>query len=220
MALSKLCRGRPSSAVALIFLALVSFALLLVNNNWAGTNQMSSEDEMVARGYRALWASPVDINASLSAFESALRQDPASPLRWEDLGGALLTAGRPGQASYCFRQAIRLAPHVPAVQMRFANFQMQAGRTIDALTLMRDILGETAAYDEVIFSYYQRLELQIDQVLDNGIPKTPRAVAAFFQNSLQQHDADKTRAIQKWAEARGLMHVGAPASQPRAPSAF
>jgi tetratricopeptide (TPR) repeat protein len=207
MSWTKLSYERPLPAVALLVVALGGFASLLVSINWAGTNNMSSADDVVINGYRALWASPVDMASSLSAFEAALRGDPASPLRWQDLGGAFLKAGRLKQADYCFQQAIHLAPHVPAVQMRLANFEMQTGQTLKALAVMREILAETAAYDEIIFSYYQRLALATGDILDNGIPETPRAATAFFLNSLPEHDSAKTHAIQKWAAAHGLMQM-------------
>jgi tetratricopeptide (TPR) repeat protein len=205
MSLIRLYCGRPLSAVALFLAAIAGFASLLINSNWDASSDTFDDD--VIKGYRELWASPVDIAGGLDAFKSALRQDPASPLRWEDLGGALLKTGRLDQANYCFQQAIQLAPHVPAVQMRLANFEMQTGETLKALATMRGILAETAAYDEIIFSYYQRLAVTTAELLANGIPDTPRAARAFFLYSLSRHDTARTQVIREWSESRGLMHV-------------
>jgi hypothetical protein len=82
---------------------------------------------------------------------------------------------------------------------------MQTGKLEDALSQMRGVLEQTAAYDEIIFSYYNRLGLAPSVVLRKGIPETPRAAAAFFSSSLSQHDNTKTRAIWNWASARRLI---------------
>src|SRR5262249_6885668 len=44
-----------------------------------------------------------------------LRRDSAAPLRWCDLGEALLKSGQTEQAGYCFSTALALGPNIPPV---------------------------------------------------------------------------------------------------------
>ncbi|MBV9404721.1 MAG: O-antigen ligase family protein, partial [Acidobacteriaceae bacterium] len=57
-----------------------------------------------------------------SELARALQRDSAAPLRWCDLGDALLKTENFGQARYCFSNALKLAPYTPPVLMRAANF--------------------------------------------------------------------------------------------------
>lgn len=96
-------------------------------------------------------------------LREALRQEPASPYRWCDLGEALLEdEQKKEKARYCFQQAQKQAPNVPSIWMRLAFFHFQMEETEAAIQCSARVLKMAPDYDQVIFSYYDRLATQCE----------------------------------------------------------
>jgi hypothetical protein len=103
-------------------------------------------------------------------YEFLVRRDPASASRWCDLGQALLALKRNEEAQNAFQRAHDLAPHVPAVLMRVANAQFQLSKPQAAVPYMKAVLDSVRDYDNAIFSSYDRIGLNVDEVLRSGLP--------------------------------------------------
>ncbi|MEO8663312.1 MAG: tetratricopeptide repeat protein [Bryobacteraceae bacterium] len=103
-------------------------------------------------------------------YEFLVRRDPAAASRWCDLGQSLLALKRNEEAQNAFQRAHDLAPHVPAVLMRVANAQFQLGKPQAAVPYMKAVLDSVRDYDNAIFSSYDRIGLNADEVLRSGLP--------------------------------------------------
>jgi len=151
--------------------------------------------------YQKLWSGNID--GAITGFDRALASDAAFPYRWSDLGEALADAGRMGEAGYCFRRAMELAPQSPDIRLRAANYCFRAGSVAEALSLDSATLRQTPDFDEMIFRSWIRLAGGIDGMLDTGIGANARAAGTFFDFLVSNgRQADLDRAW-RWMESRG-----------------
>ena len=131
---------------------------------------------------------------AINRFSALLTRNPASPYRWCDLGEALLESGEVEQARYCFSRAYEFGPHVVPVLMRIANFHFRLGEKTQMFEAMAQVLAQVPDYDAVIFSYYDRMGVDIRDILDHGLLVDRRAAQSYFRYMLQPDrlpDADK-----------------------------
>src|ERR1035437_7674706 len=112
-------------------------------------------------------------------LREALRQEPASPYRWCDLGEALLEDGQKEKARYCFQQAEKLAPNVPPIWMRAAFFHFQMEETEAAIQCSARVLKTAPDYDQALFNYYDRLARSVEEVLPHLGAARPPARASL-----------------------------------------
>ncbi|MCL4401471.1 MAG: hypothetical protein M1436_02225, partial [Acidobacteria bacterium] len=131
---------------------------------------------------------------TLESARRALRGDLASPLGWCDLGDALLAAGQPERAAYCFNRAAALGPNLPGVLMRAGRFQARAGAAA-ALPLYRHVLELVPDYDRLIFDHCSTLGLSTKEVLDNGIAENKRAVQSYFRYAMANAAVEQAKTI-------------------------
>ena len=110
--------------------------------------------------------------------DEALRRNPASPHRWADLGDALLRAGNRDQARQAYDRALQLAPGVPQIWVRAANFQFQLGDPPSGLRAAAHVLRIVDAYDDILFTYFDRL-IPDPAVVLAAIGADRRAVRAY-----------------------------------------
>jgi hypothetical protein len=145
-----------------------------------GCRMFCSDSPFVVAGYRNLWSGdPANTpSAALEDFRSALRNNPASPYRWCDLGEALLRSGDEKNARYCFRQAVALSPHGPPVLLRAANFYLSVQDKPEAFENLARVLQEDAYYD-IVFNYFDRFGFDTKDILDRGMP-TEYAAKSWF----------------------------------------
>jgi hypothetical protein len=181
------------SAVALISTSSEPAATVLrAKTSWL----LVDEESQLRRAYEQMGnGDSAGLKEAVSAFSALLRQNPASPYRWCDLGEAVLESGEVGRARYCFSRAYEFGPHVAPVLMRIANFHFRLGEQSQALEGMAKVLAEVSDYDGIIFSYYDRTGAGIGEVLDHGLPLERRAAQSYFRHVLQPErlsDADTT----------------------------
>jgi len=157
-------------------------------------------------GYQQLWLG--NSAAAVGRFEQALRDDPAFPYRWSDLGDALLAAGDVDRARACFRRALELGPRDPQIALRTANFHFRAGEPDETLKLDAVVLRQVPDYDDMIFSSCVRMGGALSRILDLAIDSNPRAAGEFFHFLGRQggHGSEESLSIAwKWMDARGFI---------------
>lgn len=171
--------------------------------SWAGFSSVSPPTPQAAgnAAWRTLWAG--DAPAAATEFGRALESDPAFPYRWSDLGEALADAGRTGEARYCFRRAMELAPASPEIRLRAANFAFRTGSGDEALSLESGILRDAPEYDQMIFRSWIRMVGDARAMLDTGIGNNARAAAAFFDFLIANADRETLDTTWRWMESRG-----------------
>lgn len=161
-----------------------------------------------ARGesaFRDIWHSGRD---GLAARTERLRQtvvrDPASAYRWCDLGEALLESGQLQQARQCFLRALDLGPNSPPILLRVSSFYFRAGENDKVLHNMCRILAITPDWDEVIFSYYARMEVAMEEILESGIPQQRRPIQSHLRYLLRFGTLPAVRTAWNWAVSHSL----------------
>lgn len=122
-----------------------------------------------------------NIQRAITTFRTALQRDPQDPYRWADLGDAFLKTGQKEDARYCFGQVLALAPHSAVFLLRVADFHFQIGENQLALPITARILALIPDYDSVIFSDYVRSFDHAEDVLQLGLPKSPRPAKSWLQ---------------------------------------
>ena len=88
-----------------------------------------------------------------------LARDPANPYRWSDVAESLQNDGRTAEARFASSRAQILAPRIPAILARAANFHFDLGEHNRGLELMAAALhawGSEPTYDYIAFAEYDR----------------------------------------------------------------
>ncbi len=118
-----------------------------------------------------------DTATAVDLFRRALRGDNANAYYWADLGEALPESGQSKQARYCMDRALELAPYVPAIWVRHANFCFLRNDYAAALRSAARVLQTVPDYDEVLFNYFDRIVEDPERVLAaiGGQSRTTRA---------------------------------------------
>jgi tetratricopeptide (TPR) repeat protein len=124
-----------------------------------------------------------DTARALNLYTAELRQDSASPYRWADLAEAYAAAGDIPHARQCFERARQLGPHIPQIWVRDANFHWDLGETDAALSSSARVLATVPDYDGVLFTAFDHLAPNPDQVLAQ-IGSNKRATISWFQHLL------------------------------------
>jgi tetratricopeptide (TPR) repeat protein len=112
---------------------------------------------------------------------TALRRDPDAAFRWCDLGEARLRAGRVEQARECFSTAMALAPNIPPMRLRAANFYFDIHDGEQGLAQTARVLESSAVYDSAIFDRYGRERMAAAKVLRDGLPRNERAWQSYLR---------------------------------------
>jgi O-antigen ligase len=129
---------------------------------------------------------------------AALRRDPASPVRWCDLGEALASRRQLDQARYCFSNALALGPYVPIVLTRASHFYFDQHDEKGALEQNARVLERTAAYDASIFAWYAEKKFPVALVLSHGLAGDRRASQAYLGYWMAQDNVDNVTTVWNW----------------------
>lgn len=121
---------------------------------------------------------PADTGGTLENFKEALRASPSLPVRWCDLGDALLRNGQRVQAVYCFSQALDLSGN-PGVVWRVAKSYLSMGADAQAFDLLSRLLRITRGYDNTVFALYDAGRIRLDQMLRYMVGENRRAAASY-----------------------------------------
>jgi hypothetical protein len=131
----------------------------------------------------AAGATPESVSILVSA-------DPANPMVWCTYAAALSQRGDTQKAQSAFDHAITLGPGMPAVLMRVGNFDFTHGRREHGFLLSAQILSQTSAFDEIIFSYLQRADVPAGTLLGTAVPDTSRPARSWLA-WLRAHGSDQ-----------------------------
>lgn len=160
-----------------------------------------NSERLAERGYEQLLGG--DREGALELFELAVERDPASPYRWCDLGEARLAAGDEAGAREAMARGMERGEYIGPVAMRGVNFAYRVGDQGMALEYGKRLLGMTPAYDDAVFTVWERMECPAGEVLERGIPDE-RAAGAYVRRLARQGNAEAARAWE-WAAARGYV---------------
>lgn len=144
------------------------------------------------------------LEASLGYFKAAVRRDEASPFRWCDLADAYVASGDLDKARYCFSRARLLGPNSPVVRLRFASFSLHAGDPQRAIGIMSGLLKDEPRYDDIVFSYYQRIGLSVPEILERGMPVDSRPANQFFHRVLAAGAPAQALTVWRWICSHSL----------------
>jgi hypothetical protein len=115
-----------------------------------------------------------------AAITALLVEDPANPAVWATYAEFLNARGQTAKAAEAFDQALVLGPGISPTLMRAANFDFTHDRSVQGLRLAHQILAQTYAYDEIVFSYLQSTHLPIAELFSSAIPATPRVARSWL----------------------------------------
>jgi hypothetical protein len=142
--------------------------------------------------------------ASAANLAVLIQEDPSNPSAWCTYAELLARNGNPDGARDAFAHAVALGPGMTPVLMRAANFYFGSGQLDAALALSKPILAQTGAFDEVIFSYWQRSKIAAPALLDSALPADQRAVNAWLQWLEENGTPQEVLDTWKWIEAHRL----------------
>ena len=123
------------------------------------------------------------VSAPVPAPQTQLAGDLASPDRWCDLADEYAEAGQDREARACFQRALQLAPHIPQIWIRAANFHVMKSEPDQVLELTTRVLATVPDYDAVIFGYYDNLEIKPESVILSQWT-SPRPALSYFDHLL------------------------------------
>lgn len=165
---------------------------------------------------------PLDLAAKLSAspagqtqpgyeqavqlYREALESDEDSPYRWADLAEALQAAGHTREATLCFERAMALAPSIPQIWVRHANFLFMEDRPNQALSSAAKALATVPDFDEVLFGNFDRL-IDDPAVVAATIANQPRILQSWMKHLIAVHDAPA--AALAWSRIAASGHADA-----------
>jgi hypothetical protein len=116
----------------------------------------------------------------LGNVSALLNLDPSNPLVWCTYAELLSAAGHVPEAASAFDRAVSLGPGMSPVLMRSANFDFAQGRLDHGLALTNQILRQTEAFDQVLFSYLTHSGLTVSRLAGIAVPAEPRAARSWF----------------------------------------
>jgi hypothetical protein len=180
---------------AIASLAITLLSLLLDHepsspDSWLCRRGLCRADQM----FRTIDASGMDL-ANVSAL---LNQDPSNPLIWCTYAQLLSANGQGERAAEAFDRAVMLGPGMSPVLMRAANFDFAQGRQDRGFEMTRRILGQTDAFDQVLFSYLTRSGLPVSALAGTAVPPLPSAAKAWFEWLRRSGSDTELRELWSW----------------------
>jgi tetratricopeptide (TPR) repeat protein len=155
--------------------------------------------ELAEQAYERLLAGKTAEGRAL--FEMALDRDPASPFRWCEYGEALLNAGDRTRARECLLRGAALGPYVAPVQMRAVNFAYRTGDGDWALRAGIHLLGLVDAYDDAVFTVWDRMELHAARVVRAGLPDR-RSAQSYLRHLMANGSGQDAASVWAWLPER------------------
>jgi len=196
------------AAMALLF---ATAALLL---GWMSGNErveriacmagVCATEQATARAYDLLLSGGAETPIAVERFRTLVARNPASPFPWATLAEGLAETGDAAGARSAMLQALRLGPLIPQIRIRAANLFSALGDRRDALRSLVTVLHGTAAFDQVVFNSFRRMELDVREVLA-VLPENRRAARAYFDDLRQRGRTDELKTIWDWMLGRGFL---------------
>lgn len=109
-----------------------------------------------------------------------VNEDPSNPMLWCTYAELLSVRGQTSQAAALFAHAVNLGPGMSPVLMRAANFDFSHGRVEHGFQMASRILQQTAAFDQILFSYLTRSGVDTSALLGTAVPATARVARSWL----------------------------------------
>lgn len=126
---------------------------------------------------------------AVQLYREALARDTGSAYRWADLAQALADDRKIPEARLCFDRAVELAPSIPQIWVRHANFCFMQDQPDMALQSAVRVLATVPDYDDLLFGYF-------DQMIDRpaaviaAIGGQPRAMQSWLRHLIRTHNTE------------------------------
>jgi hypothetical protein len=143
--------------------------------------------------------------AGPASFVSAINEDASDPYLWAAYADSLAASGELGKASSAMDKAVSMGPNLPPVLIRAAYFDFAHGRYDRGSALASHILGETSAFDPLIFSYLEYFGKDSEAVLGTGIPAARRPAQAWADWVGTNGSEEEARKTWDWMMQNHLM---------------
>jgi len=167
-------------------------------------NLACSDELLLESADRLAAGNPQDQSLALANLEEALRRNVASPVRWCDVGEALLRLGRIKEAKYCFQRALELGPQSPPVFWRTAQFYAQIQEPRLSQVYMGKVLALMPQYEELVFGAYVSGQRDVVDTLEYGIPRQSRLQQDYFRYVLVHDKAENAEKAWQWLERHSV----------------
>jgi hypothetical protein len=129
-----------------------------------------------------------DRSLPVALYSEALRRDDASPYRWADLAEALAADGRFNDARQCFRRALALAPAIPQIWIRHANFCFLHDQSALALQSAARVLDCVPDYDSVLFHDFDQMVPRPVEIVAT-LSHSPRALRSWLGHLIEVNNS-------------------------------
>jgi len=129
-----------------------------------------------------------DHSIPVTLYKEAVRQDDASPYRWADLAEALAADGRLDDARLCFERALVLAPGIPQIWVRHANFCFLHDQPAIALQSAARVLYYVPDYDSVLFHDFDEMLPQPAEIAA-ALGHSPRALRSWLGHLIEVNNS-------------------------------
>jgi tetratricopeptide (TPR) repeat protein len=117
---------------------------------------------------------------NLANLAKLIDQDPMNPLVWSAYAELLAAQGQRDDAAQIFAHAVALGPGMSPVLMRSANFDFAYGRIDHGISMAREILMQTDAFDQILFADLMHSRVPVSELLGRAIPAQPRVARAWL----------------------------------------
>ena len=145
------------------------------------------------------------LSTAIRLLQDTLVRDPASALRWADLGDALADAGSIDKARLCFDRAVSLGYTSARILISAGDFYLRYGDRSRGISYLTRTLTLTSERNESVFSYFTARNTSVDEVLANGFPAEPRTAQAYLRHLMTESTPSDARKGWKWMVAQHLV---------------
>lgn len=145
------------------------------------------------------------LSVAIQLLQNALIRDPASALRWADLGDAFADAGSIDKAGICYDRAVSLGHTSARILIGAGDFYLRYGDRIRGIRYLTRTLTLTSERNASVFSYFTARNARVEEVLANGFPAEPRTAQAYLKHLMSESTPSDTRLVWKWMVAQHLV---------------
>lgn len=145
------------------------------------------------------------LSTAIRLLQDTLVRDPASALRWADLGDALADAGSIDKARVCFDRAVSLGHTSARILISAGDFYLRYGDRSRGISYLTRTLALTPERNSSVFGYFTARKANVEEVLANGFPAEPRTAQAYLRHVMSESTLSDARKAWTWMVAQHLV---------------